>query len=100
MIYNRRNISIILLVALLLVLATTPALAWWDEGDTAGVAARPCRIISGNGGGVTVTCFDSGPYHNRQLVQQDLPMHPAVARAEEPFQSNRWTTGVLAQAER
>ena len=49
--FNRRNAVSLVLAILLLTTAATPALAWFDEGEVAGQASLPCRVIEDGAGG-------------------------------------------------
>jgi len=72
-----------LLATLMLLLAATPALAWFDEGDIAGQAATPCRVVTAGEAGYTVTCFGPVRAVSGPVVQRSPLLHPAVARAEK-----------------
>ena len=79
---NRRSVISFLLALLILALAATPALAWFEEGDVNGQRARPCRVITDSSGAHAVYCFEGAPSHPRPVAEQPL-VHPAVARAEQ-----------------
>jgi len=80
---NNQLVMAGLLATLMLLLAATPALAWFDEGDVAGQASTPCRVVAAGEAGYTVTCFGQARAGFRPLVQRSPLLHPAVARAEE-----------------
>jgi hypothetical protein len=80
--FNRRNALSFLLAVFMLILVATPALAWFDEGDINGQAARPCRVISDGQETPTVYCYQVTPHHPRPVAEQPL-VRPAIARAEE-----------------
>ncbi|MEW5959783.1 MAG: hypothetical protein AB1801_18820 [Chloroflexota bacterium] len=80
---NGRSFISLLLAVLILTLAATPALAWFDEGDTNGQPALPCRVVSDGQGGSTVHCMKSVPQFPTRVVAEQPLLHPAVARAEQ-----------------
>ena len=86
---NGRSAMMFLLVVLMLALSATPALAWFDEGEESnGRASLPCRVIPDGKGDYTVYCFDEMPNDTHLAVQALEPLaHPAVLRAEVPFQA-------------
>jgi hypothetical protein len=81
--FNRRSLISILLAVLMLTLAATPALAWFDEGDIEGQAALPCRVISDGQDGHSVVCMKVTRQHQTPVVAEQSLLHPAVARAEQ-----------------
>ena len=80
--FNRRNALSFLLAIFMLTLVATPALAWFDEGDIKGQAARPCRVILEGQEIPTVYCYQVTPHHVRPVAEQPL-VRPSIARAEE-----------------
>lgn len=84
--FNGRKIVSFLLAVLMLTLAVTPALAWFDEGEIDGQAARPCWVIAEGEGAPTVYCSQAMPHHPRPVAEQPL-LRPAIARAEQMFVS-------------
>lgn len=80
---SQRSIIALLLAVLAVILAVTPALAWFDEGDVNGQATLPCRVISVREGGRTVICMKLRPDYPRPVVAEQPPLHPAIARAEQ-----------------
>jgi hypothetical protein len=44
--FKRGKVISMVLAVLMLALAATPTLAWFEEGEVKGQAARPCRVIS------------------------------------------------------
>ena len=81
--FQGRSIISLLLAVLLLTMAAVPALAWFDEGDTNGQPALPCRVISDGQGGSTVHCMKSVHQFPTRVVAEQPLLHPAVARAEQ-----------------
>jgi hypothetical protein len=95
--FNRRSAISVLLVVFMLTLAVTPALAWFDEGQVQGQAARPCRVISDGQAAHTIYCSQLIPHHPRPVAEQPL-VRPAIARAEQMFISNQASTESMAQS--
>lgn len=95
--FNRRNAMSFVLAVIMLTLVTTPALAWFDEGDVNSQAARPCRVISGSNGAHTVYCFQVVPRHPHPVAKQPL-LRPAIARAEQGHFFNQGARENLVRA--
>ncbi len=79
---NRRNVVSLVLALLLLTTAATPALAWFDEGDGAGQASLPCRVIEDGAGGHTVYCAQANRHHPTVVVEAEYQLRPSIAKAE------------------
>jgi hypothetical protein len=94
--FNRRNAVAVLLAVSMLVLVTTPALAWFDEGVVKGQAARACRVISDGQAAHTVYCNQVRPHHPRPVAEQPL-VRPAIAKAEQMFIFNPATSETMVQ---
>ena len=95
--FNRRKALSFLLAVLMLALAAAPALAWYDEGEVNGQAARSCRVISHGQAASTVYCQQIVPHPARPVAQQTL-LRPEVARAEQMFIFNQASTELRVQA--
>jgi hypothetical protein len=95
--FNRRNAMSFLLAVVMLTLATTPALAWFDEGEVNGQAARPCRVISNGQAAPTVTCHQVMPHHTRPVAEKPL-VRPSLAKVEQIFIINQVSTEPLTQS--
>ena len=93
--FNRRNALSVLLAVFMLALMVTPALAWVDEGEVNGQAARPCHLIADGQDASALYCFQSMPQHERPLVEQPL-VRPAVARGEQMFIPGQWLADSIA----
>jgi hypothetical protein len=92
--HTTRNV---LLAIFMLAMVVTPALAWFDEGEVNGQAARPCRVISNNQALPTLYCTQAMPHHPRPLAQRPL-VRPALAKAEQIFIFNQDSTEPMAQS--
>jgi hypothetical protein len=79
---NRKSGFSVLLALLLLALSATPTLAWFDEGDVAGQASRPCRVIEDGVGGHTVYCAKTSHHFSPVVVEAEPRVRPAIVRAE------------------
>ncbi len=79
---NRKSGFSVLLALLLLALSATPTLAWFDEGDVAGQASRPCRVIEDGTGAYTVYCARSSHHFSPVVVEADSLVRPAITKAE------------------
>ncbi len=82
--FKSRSVIALLLAVLVLTLAATPALAWFDEGDIEGKPVLPCQVISDGAGGHTVYCFKQVHHHTRPVAEQPL-LRPSIAKAELMF---------------
>lgn len=94
---NRRNAMSLLLAVFMLTLATTPALAWFDEGEVNGQAAQPCRLISNGPEAPTLTCFQGTPHYPRPVAEQPV-VRPSIARAEQGPFFDQFATELLVQS--
>ena len=79
--FNRRNAMSFLLVVVMLTLATTPALAWFDEGDGNGQVVRSCHVISDSRAASTAYCYQVMPHQVRPIAEKPL-VRPSIAKAE------------------
>jgi hypothetical protein len=79
---NHRSLISLVLALLLLIVAATPALAWFDEGDVAGQASLPCRVISDGTGGHTVYCATARHHSSSQIVKAKPQLRPSIVNAE------------------
>jgi len=97
--FNGKSVMVFLLVVLMLTLSVTPALAWFEESEGSnGQASLPCRVIPDGKGDYTVYCFDGMPNDTHIAVQAPEPLaHPAVLRAEAPFQAVPGTDDYLVR---
>ncbi|RME71588.1 MAG: hypothetical protein D6784_14930 [Chloroflexi bacterium] len=79
---NSRTMIALVLALMLLTLATSPALAWLEEGKVTGQETTSCRAITLVIANHTSTCFS--PAGTVNVVEEpEVPLlHPAVARAE------------------
>jgi hypothetical protein len=94
--FNRRNALSLLLAVLMLTLATTPALAWFDEGGN-GQASQPCRLISDGQAAPTVYCHQVTPHYGRPVAEQPV-VRPSIARAEQGPFFDQFATELLVQS--
>jgi uncharacterized protein YfaA (DUF2138 family) len=95
--FKRGKVISMVLAVLMLALAATPTLAWFEEGEVKGQAARPCRVISDGQEGDTVYCFQVMSHHPRPVATQPL-LRPAIAKAEQMFIANQATSETIVQS--
>ena len=93
---NGRSVVSFLLAVMMVGLATAPALAWFEEGEVNGQAARPCRLIWDDQGVDPLYCFQVTPHQPRPIAEQPV-VRPAIARAEQMFMPDQWLGDSLAQ---
>ena len=95
--FNHRKAISFLLAVFMLTLAVTPAMAWFDEGEVKGQAARSCHVISDSQEAYTVSCSQVMPHHPRPVAEQPL-VRPAIAKAEQMVIFNQTSTEPMAQS--
>lgn len=76
--FKGRSIVVLWLVALMLALAATPALAWTPVDDVDGAPVQACRVTS-DGGELTIHYFGMGQVS--RFAEKPL-VRPNIARAE------------------